>query len=378
MLDKILKALRREYQTLNIIEVSKSNLLHNYKYLSSINRKVRIAPVVKSNGYGHGIENVAKVLDDLNFPFFCVDSLYEAYKLQDAFVVNKILVMGYTDPENLKIKKLPFSFAVFDLDSTKVLNEFQVGCKIHIFVDTGMHREGISVKDLPAFLEEIKKLPNIKIEGLMSHLASSEGKSDPIFASQIKQFNKAKEICKRLKIYPKWFHISATGGIVNPKTKSVIAAVSNLVRAGLALYGFSSTTFDPKLKPALTLKTKIAQIKKVKKGNKIGYDGTYTAKKDLTVGVLPLGYYDGIDRRLSNKGWVTIDNTPCKILGRVSMNITSIDISKIPNPQIGQDVVMFSSNSTDPNSIENVAKICKTIPYDILISLATSTKRVLI
>jgi len=211
----------------------------------------------------------------------------------------------------------------------------------------------------------------------MSHLASSESKTDPIFASQIKQFKKAQEICKKLKVNPKWFHISATGGIVNPKTRSVIAEVSNLIRAGLALYGFSSTTFDPKLKPVLTLKTKIAQIKKVKKGDRVGYDGTYKTQKDLTVGVLPIGYYDGIDRRLSNKGWVIVDKIPCKILGRVSMNINSIDLSNVPNPQIGQEVVVFSPNSDDPNSIGNVAKICKTIPYDILISLAASTKRVL-
>ncbi len=378
MLKRLLKVFKREYQTLNVIEISKNNLLYNFKYLSSLNRKVRITPVVKSNGYGHGTKNVAKVLDELNFPFFCVDSLYEAYQLQDTFVVNKILVMGYTNPENLKIKRLPFSFAVFDLDSAKVLNEFQPGCKIHIFVDTGMHREGVPVKDLPHFLEELKKLPNIKMEGLMSHLASSESKTDPIFVSQIKQFKKAKEICKKLKVNPKWFHISATGAIINPATRPVIASVSNLARAGLALYGFSSSTFDPKLKPALTLKTKIAQIKEVKKGDRVGYDGTYIAKKDLTVGVLPIGYYDGIDRRLSNKGWVTINNISCKILGRVSMNINSIDLSKVPNPQIGQEVIVFSNSPSDPNSIQNVAKTCKTIPYDILISLAASTKRILL
>ncbi|MBI4036011.1 alanine racemase [Candidatus Daviesbacteria bacterium] len=378
MLDKLIKALKREYQTLNIIEISRNNLLSNFKYLASLNKKIKIAPVVKSNGYGHGIENIAKILDDLNFPFFCVDSLFEAYLLQKALVINKVLVMGYTNPENLKVKKLPFSFAVFDLETAKVLNEFQPGCKIHIFVDTGMHREGIPVKDLPQFLEELKKLPNIKIDGLMSHLASSESKSDPIFASQIKQFQKAKEICKKLKINPKWFHISATGGIVNPKTRSIIASISNLVRAGLALYGFSSSTFDPNLKPVLTLKTKISQIKKIKKREKVGYNGTYIAKKELTVGILPIGYYDGIDRRLSNKGWVTINNIPCKILGRVSMNINSVDLTKITNPQVGQEVVVFSSNPQDPNSIGNVAKACKTIPYDILISLASSTKRIII
>lgn len=356
----------------------RENILHNYQYLSSLDKKLKIAPVLKSNGYGHGIVNVAKILDSQNAPFFCVDSLFEAFKLQKAKTKTPILVMGYTNPENFKGKKLPFSFAVYDIETAKILNEFQPNCKIHIFVDTGMHREGITLKNLPDFLQKLKKLLNIKIEGLMSHLASSKSSKDPLFQSQIKQFIKAKEICKKMKVKPKWFHIAATGSLINHRTKPIIAKVSNLARTGLALYGYSSTTYNKNLKPALKFLTRIAQIKEVSKGEKIGYDGTYTAKQNLTIAVLPIGYYDGVDRRLSNRGIFLVKDVICPILGKVSMNVNIIDISKISNPIIGQEVLVYSANPEDQNSLTNCARICKTIPYDLLANLAQSTKRVIV
>ncbi len=165
---------------------------------------------------------------------------------------------------------------------------------------------------------------------------------------------------------------------MNPETQPIISKVSNLARAGLALYGYSSSSFDKNLKPALTFTTKIAQIKSVLKGEKLGYDGTHVVKKDMSVAVLPIGYYDGVDRRLSNKGIFLVDNTACPILGRVSMNINIIDISKVPNPKVGQEVVVYSKNPQDKNSPINCAKICQTIPYDLLVNLAETTKRVIV
>lgn len=378
MIRQFFQFFKRNYHSLNIIEISRENLLHNYRYLSSLDKKVKISPVVKSNGYGHGIVNVAKILNPENATFFCVDSLFEAYELYKAKVKTLVLITGYTNPENLKVKKLPFSYAVFTLDLARVINDYQPQAGVHIFVDTGMHREGVSIEELPNFLNELEKLPNLKIEGLMSHLASSESSKDLSFLTQVKQFQRAKEILKKRGINPRWFHIAATGSIINPETQPIIASVSNLARAGLALYGYSSSIFDKNLRPALTLTTKIAQIKKVSKGEKLGYDGTYTAKKDMIVGVLPIGYYDGIDRRLSNKGVCLVDNIECPIPGRVSMNLNIIDLSRVPNPRIGQEVVVYSSNPNDKNSFENAAKICKTIPYDLLVNLGETTKRIVV
>ena len=374
MIDKFLKIFKKEYQTLNQIEILKENLLHNYRYLSSVNRKnrkIKIAPVIKSNAYGHGILEVAKILGPLGAPFFCVDSLYEAYQLLKAGIKTPILIMGYTDPQNFKVKKLPFSFAVFDLETARVLNEYQKGCKVHIFVDTGMHREGVLFNELPQFLNEIIKFSNIKVEGLMSHLASADNPKDPLNKIQVKNFQKTLEICKKNSIRPKWIHLQNSDGLAfNLRGCNV-----NMARIGLALYGISNY---PNLKPVLTLKSKIIQIKNLKKGMRVGYGGIYKAKKETTIGVLPIGYYDGVDRRLSNKGVVLVDDVECPIIGRVSMNITTVDLTKVSNPYIGQEVFVYSSNSMDPNSIENAAKLCGTIPYDLLVGLAPSTKRVII
>lgn len=380
MLKNFLKLFKGEYQTLNRIAVSKKNLLENFKYLSKLNPKLKIAPVVKSNGYGHGILEVAQILSSSSIkpPFICVDSLFEAYQLLKSNIQTPILIMGFTDPENLKVKKLPFSYAVYNLELAKVLDDYQQGCEVHVFVDTGMGREGVPLEQLPQFLLECKRLKNIKIEGLMSHLASSQGKNDKLFLNQIKNFKKAQSICKKMDVKPKWLHLAASGAVINPQTRKIIAGVSNLVRAGLALYGYSPTHSDDHLRPILKLVTKLSQIKKINKGDKVGYDGTYVAKQNMLIGILPIGYYDGVDRGLSNKGIVTIDNKICPITGRVSMNLTTIDLSKVRNPMTGQQVLVYSDRKQDKNSIENVAKICKKLPYEILVNLATSTKRITI
>lgn len=374
MIKKLLNFFKKEYKTLNRIEISKNSLLENYHYLSILSRKIQVAPVLKSNGYGHGIVNMAKIFDSQNSPFFCVDSLHEAYQLSKSEIKTPILITGYTNPQNLKIKKLPFSYALYTLDLAKTINKYQPQAGVHIFVDTGMRREGVTLEELPRFLEQLKSLTNLKVEGLMSHLASANGKDDKIFQIQIENFKTALKICQQYSIKLKWVHLTASGGLINQQTRKIISQLSNLSRVGLALYGLED---NKNLKGALQLISCIIQIKTLKKGETTGYNGTFTAKKDMRVGILPLGYNDGVDRRLSNRGFVKIDGKFCRILGLVSMNITTIDLSNIQNPKTGQEVIIYSQDKKDLNSIESTAKICKTIPYDILISLSASTKRII-
>lgn len=372
MIKRIIRIFKKEYKSLNTIELSKNNLLQNYRYLSSVNKKIKIAPVVKGNAYGHGILEISKILDEVNPPFFCVDSLYEAYELLKTGINTQVLIMGYTDPQNFKFKKLPFCYAVFNKEILKTLNKYQTGCKIHIFVDTGMNREGVSLKNLPTFLKELKSYPNLKIEGLMSHLASSDNKNDLLNKLQIKNFKKALEICKRNSVNPKWIHLANSDGLTN-FTKEL--SFTNVARIGLSSYGVSS---NQNLKPVLSLKSKIIQVKQLKKGDKVGYSGTYMARKEKTLGVLPIGYFDGVDRRLSNKGYVGMEKVFCPIVGKVSMNITTIDISKVKNPFVGQSVVVYSDNPRAKNCIKSAAKICRTVPTNILSLLNASTKRIII
>src|SRR3989344_2492346 len=347
----------RTYYPLNRIIISKEAVVSNYRHLMSKNKNIQVAPVLKSNAYGHGIVHIAKILDDQNAPMFCVDSLYEAYELLKANVKTHILIMGYINTENLKVKKLPFSYAVYDLKTLQALNDHQKGAQVHIKVDTGMHRLGVPMDELEDFIKKAKSCTNVQIVGLMSHLASADDMVSTQNLMQIENFKKAKKIAESLGLKLKWKHLVASDGLINLASR--LSRDTNMARVGLAIYGISSN--DDSLKPALTLTSQIVQVKKIQKGATVGYSATFKASKDTTIGILPIGYNDGVDRRLSNIGVVKVKNRYCQILGRVSKNITEIDITEVVNPKVGDRVTIYSNSKKDLNSIQNAAKLCKTI-----------------
>lgn len=359
--------MQRSYIPLNKIEISKDALIYNNNLLQKMHPNSGICPVLKSNAYGHGLKQVAQIFDELNCPFLIVDSLYEAYELHKLHIKTPILILGYTDPRNFSVKPLPFHVAVFDIATARMLNACQKGCNVHLFVDTGMSREGISMNDLPLFLKELSSLKNLNVVGLCSHFADTDNMQSQKFTQQqIKQFKNALSLLQKYGYSPQWRHISASAGAytINDPT-------FNMIRAGLAWYGIGHIS----LKPVLQFTSTLAQIKRIKKGEKIGYNCTYTAKKDMIIGLLPAGYYEGVDRRLSNKGSVKMRNVACPIIGRVSMNMTTIDITDLPHPQIGETVVIYSSNPQDLNSIAQASQTAETIPYDLLVHLAHTVKR---
>lgn len=372
----ILSLFKKSYYPLNKITISKKRLIHNYSYLSGISKDIKAAPVLKSNAYGHGLVSTAKILDSQNAPFFCVDSLYEAYELLKNKIKTPILIMGYVHPDNLSVKKLPFSYAVYNTESAIAINKYQPNAGVHIFVDSGMHREGITVSELPEFIRHLKSLNNLKIEGLMSHFGASEEPHNPSTQKQLKNFETAIRILNNEAVFPKWVHLGNSSAALNYKDYQ--KKIGNVVRCGIALYGIDPEDKDKNLMPVLELRTTLNQVKTVKRGERVGYSFTFKAETDKTIGILPLGYHDGLDRRLSTIGMVKIQDTLCPIIGRVSMNLTTIDITKLKNPKVGLDVVVYSNNNTEQNSINHLARNIDTIPYDLLVNLAASTKRLII
>ncbi len=370
-LDVIKKLVGKSYYPLNIIEISKKRLISNYKYLSSINKNIKVAPVLKSNAYGHGIIEVGTILDKLNPIFFCVDSIYEAYQLLNAKIKTPILITGFVDPNNLKIKKLSFSYAVFDLEQFRGILKNQPQAKVQLFIDTGMHREGLRVDELEMFVKQLNNEERSRVEGIMSHLAFSEEPENINTKKQIIQFKLAVKILKKYSIFPKFIHFGNSSGLLNSRKLGL--SFTNVARTGLALYGISSIK-NSGLKPVLQLKTHVIQLKKIKKGEKVGYDFTYEAKENGLIAVLPIGYNDGVDRKLSDKGIVLIKNKPCPIIGRVSMNLCAVDVTEVKNIKIRDEVIVFSNNENE-NNVVNSAKKADMIPYGILIHLERSTKR---
>lgn len=365
-----------KYHHLNTVELSISALHKNHDALKKLQPNMAICPVLKSNAYGHGLRALASFFDNLHTPFLVVDSLYEAYELYKHKVKTPLLILGYTNPNNYKVKKLPFHFALFDLETAEALSAYQPGCSVHLFVDTGMHREGIPIQELSVFIKKIQGL-HIQIVGLASHFADADNvHSQANTRNQIKEYKKALTILQTAGITPQWRHISASGGAFK-----VVDNTFNMIRAGIASYGISPLQNGDKngnmveLYPILTLKTHIAQVKEIPKGAQVGYNGTYKSQMKKRIALLPLGYYDGLNRRLSNKGVVKVNGIDCPIIGNISMNITTIDVSHLAHVSVGDEVIVFSSHTSDKNSIRNVAKIIDMSPYELLVKLAESTYR---
>ena len=267
IIEQIKKLLGHRYEALNRLEISRANLTKNYRYLSSLSRKIKVAPVLKSNGYGHGLVEVAKILDPLNPPFFCVDSIYEAYKLLKAGIKSKILIMGYINPKNLAVKPLPFSYVVYDAKQLKEVLKYQPKAGIHIFVDTGMHREGAVLSDLSGFVKSIPKKGLKNIEGIMSHFAAADYPERIETKQQVKDFKKVISVLEKNDIFPRFRHVANSSGLLNSRALG-LDKVSNLARCGIALYGIDPAGKEKNLKQTIKFVTHIVQIKKLEKDTK--------------------------------------------------------------------------------------------------------------
>jgi alanine racemase len=352
------------------IYLYEQNLLKNYSYLTSQNKQIKVCPVLKSNAYGHGLKEIGKILDKVNAPLFFVNSLDEAKTLFDSGIKTPIHIMGYVDPIDIEKEKLPFSYTLYNYAQ---LSSIRRPTQIHIFVDTGMHREGFRLEKLPQLLSTLKEYKNINVSGIMSHFASADKPNSHQTKTQLKQFKVAVDLVKKSNFNPKYIHIAASAGFLNFAQDRYIG---NIARVGKALYGVDPRGKNMNLKPVLKLTTKIIQIKNLDPNKKIGYNGTYKTKHNTVLGILPVGYFDGLDRRLSNKGHVLVKNTACPIVGRISMNITTIDITNVKDAKVNDEVTVLSNKSADPNSIQSIARRTKTIPYDIAVKINPFIERI--
>ena len=257
---------------------------------------------------------------------------------------------------------------------------------IHLKIDTGMHRQGILPEEIPLAIALLKgdekdragKKHPIVLEGICSHLSDADNIDESFTESQTHTWNKVVEQFRHEFKHLKYIHLSATDG--HRLTHDIAANVSRL---GIGLYGLSENPFITSrlnLRPILEVKTIITVIKKLQEGEVTGYGNTFKATHDMTIATIPVGYFEGFDRRLSNNGIILVgkNRIPCPILGRVSMNIITIDVSNVPNIKISDEVTAISSNSSDENSIVNIAKKCGTISYEIAVHIPAHLKRVVV
>ncbi len=344
--------------------IYKNNLLDNFKEYKQQYPHLSLAPVLKSNAYGHGILQIARILDKENVAFFVLDSLYEAMMLRHDGCKSPILVIGYTSPENINNSKL--SDVAFTITSLEQLQEIAQTIKtektFHLKIDTGMHRQGILPEQINDAIKIIKASPHINLEGICSHFADADNVNADFTKLQIDRWEKAIIPFKQNFPKLKFFHIAATTGI--PYSGQIF---TNTARLGMGLYGINTSPLtNLNLKPVLRMRSVISSLKNIPAGECVGYGITYKTSHPIKVATVPAGYFEGVDRRLSNKGFFKIANQHCPIVGKISMNITSIDITAISETKFGDEVTIISDNKNDLNSAEHMAKLTNTTPYEIL------------
>lgn len=351
------------------ITISKSSLLHNLSEFKKLNPQNTIAPVLKGNAYGHGLVEVASIVKDQS-ELLIVDSYFEAKKLRENNIKNHLLVIGYVRPENMNCRKL--RNISYTITSLEMLKSIESATKIHLKIDTGMHRQGILPSEISEAFEYIKNNKSIALEGICSHFADADNADTAFTEKQIALWNTIVENAQKTFPTIKYTHISNTFG--HTFSDKITASTSRL---GIGLYGLVNIK-GLDLKPVLEMKTIITGIKKIKKEDSVGYGVTFTANKDMIIATIPLGYYEGLDRNLSNKGFVKVQNTMCPIVGRISMNITIVDISALSNAKIGDEVLVISSYKKDLNSIESMAKIAAKINYEISVKIPSDIRRIVV
>lgn len=374
VLRKIKKSLSSYRPSVEIL-IYKENLLYNLNEYKQKYPKLAFAPVLKSNAYGHGLTQIAQVLDKEKIVFLVVDSLFEAMTLRSEGVKSQILVIGYTSVENIESSKiLNVVFTITSLEQLQAIDrQLKNVKKFHLKIDTGMHRQGILLNEIEAAIKIIKQNKDINLEGICSHLADADNEDENFTQFQINQWQKAVQMFKQNFTTIKFFHLSATPGM-----KYVDKFFSNVTRLGIGLYGINTASF-PKisLKPVLEMQSVVSSIKNINIGECVGYGATFKAKKAMKIATIPIGYFEGIDRRLSNKGYFKIKDVQCPIVGRLSMNIASLDITAVPNVKLGDWVIAISNNPQNKNSVENMAKMAGTIPYEILIHIPQHLRRII-
>ncbi|PIT88790.1 MAG: alanine racemase [Candidatus Magasanikbacteria bacterium CG10_big_fil_rev_8_21_14_0_10_36_32] len=355
------------------IEVSQKAIKHNLQqFRKLIGPDCLLMPVIKANAYGHGFFDVAKICDKATeVDKICVVNDDEAVSLVELGIKKPIVILTFYETDNPKkgliLAKKGVIFPLFTLKQAIFLNKIgeraSKKIKVHIKVDTGASRVGLLPEEFIPFLKKIKKFSNLKIDGLFSHFAASE--EDRVFTEyQMKRFETMVGEAEQqgFKFPLKHFACSAA---------SVLYAKSHLnaIRLGLSLYGLYPDELSKKkikLQPALSWHTKIIQVRTVPAWSKIGYGGSYTTKKTTKLATLPIGYWDGYDRNLSNNAFVLINGIRCPIRGRICMNICMADVSAVKNVKVGDKATLIGRQGKKEITADELAKWAGTINYEIV------------
>ena len=373
-----------------VVEIDLKALVRNYRRIAAHVRPAKVLCVLKANAYGLGVGAYAKALAKAGCTMFGVAEPFEALELTQSLrgLMGlrglrgfEVQILSSILPDEIpEMVKAGVVLPVIDVPTAKLISAAAVKAKktakVHFKLDTGMGRLGILAKDALQVMREVKKLPNLDCEGVFSHFPMAFDPKDPFTKRQIKLFKEIVAAAEKEGFKFKKVHISASDGINNfPETAKKPFTV---VRTGINLHG----SFDPygrkalRVEPVLSLKTRVAQVRELPAGTTLGYGRTWCLNRPTKVATISAGYADGLPLALTNRGFVFIGGKRCKIIGRISMDYTTVDVSEVKGVKPGDEVICFGKCGKDSITPDDWAALKGTHAYDIICSLGNRVQRV--
>lgn len=378
------------------IEISESSLIRNINNLRSLlSVKVKAFAVVKANAYGHGIDQIVTILERHGnlVDGYAVHSLTEALSLYNNGVSKPVLIMGYVPKSSLEeVIDKGFHFVLYNLDALKKVEDIVSKNRkkpfFHLKIETGTGRQGIDQQDIDRFIEIIKPNSSLQPTGIYTHFANIEDSTRHFYAKE--QLEKFVRMCDRFE----------SEGIKIPIRHTACSAAAllfpeshfDMVRLGISMYGywpsretllsfsqrFNKIDVNGFLKPLLSWKCRVSQIKNIEKGEYIGYGLSYKTTYPSKIAILPVGYSDGYDRKLSNNSWVLIGGERAPIRARICMNITLLDVTHIPEISVEDEVTLIGKSGTEEVTADTLASLSDSINYEIVSRIAHHIPRYIV
>ncbi len=370
----------RDIDSQSWAEIDLQALTHNACVMKArIGEKGELMAIVKSDAYGHGLVRSAQAALRGGASRLAVGNLAEARALRESGCRASLIKIIPSIREEelsagiaLNLEEIAINFEQACLIST-VAQRAGAVIRVHVKVDTGMGRLGIWWSDAVKIIAEIQRLPGLQIVGIMSHLPEAEAEDGAFTYEQIARFRSIMESLGHFKDSPCFHLANSAGGLYLPATHF------NAIRSGIALYGLSPrgkpSEFE-NLRPVMSVKTQVLQVKTLPAGESVGYGRTIRISKPARIAILPIGYADGYPRAMSNRGYVLIRGARAPIIGIVSMNLTAVDVTLLPAVQFGDETVLIGRQDGEEISANDLANFCGTINYEIVTRLGKCCRRI--
>lgn len=369
--------------SLTIAEINLSNLIHNLnqvrRHLSSSSKKCKILAVVKANAYGHGIREISKELELAGVDMFGVAHVEEGICLRESGIYTGILVMGgISEAYATDIIKWHLTPVVYTIPLAKTLSEAALSTDtvlpVHIKIDTGMRRIGVTPETALEFVEDVAALKGLWIEGIMTHFAEADLQNREFVREQLDSFTSVCKLLERRGITIPLRHTANSAAVIDIRDSHL-----DMVRPGIMLYGYSPSPFLSSrvdLRPVMTLKSRIIFLKKVPPKTGISYGRIFTTRRETLVATIPIGYADGYSRSLSNTGQVIVRGMRAPVIGRVCMDMTMIDVTDIPGVHTSDEVIVMGGEGDNRITADDIAAWAGTISYEVLCGIGERVERV--